>query len=67
MATRKIFIDENGHKIMFELKDNHLCISIEIGKNNLEIKEGDELLIDLSAEDSKDFIMDLYRIKKQIV
>lgn len=66
MATKKVFIDENEHKIMFELDDNHLCIDIEINKNNLETNDGNKILIDLSAEDSKDFIMELYRIKKQI-
>jgi hypothetical protein len=60
MATRKVFIDSAGHKITPYLEsDKTLAIEVQTG-------DDPKIFIQLSKEDSEEFIMDLYRLKKQI-
>ena len=59
MATRKVFIDEEDQELS----------AILLGGNKLfiEIKDADSAkFIVLSTEDAKEFIMELYRLKRKI-
>lgn len=63
MATRKVFIDESGIEIIASLKEQKLVLTLSLPDN--AVKKDYEIV--LSAEDTIEFIMDLYRLKKQIV
>lgn len=62
MATKKVFIDESGIEIIASLKEQKLVLTLPSPDNT--VKNGYEIV--LSAEDTIEFIMDLYRLKKQI-
>jgi hypothetical protein len=62
MATRKVFIDETKNEISFHLGDDkRLNLKIEYA----ECCDIDHNIV-LSETDTETFIMDLYRLKKQI-
>ena len=59
MATRKVFIDEEDQELSATLLGGEtLCIKIK----SLD----GEISVMLNKEDAKDFIMELYRLKRKI-
>jgi len=59
MAARKVFTSDSGAELS--------AILLESDKLFIEIKDADSAkFIVLSTEDAKDFIMELYRLKRKI-
>jgi hypothetical protein len=61
MATRKTFIDEENNEITPYLVSGNLFLKIKFAEST----DIDRSIV-LSGEDAKEFIMELYRIKKKI-